>query len=154
MPPWIFVPWGRSSKLFYSHYSGGKTHFCLTHHVKMDREDNPSARLEPFRNLMGSCNSFGKGKRRRKPLHSSNPAAAKLCEIEITTLSWLVVWHGCRDDWKGLWIVLSWVICAPYSFVRGATLCCRTPSVCCRTCTATLSPKIEVNNPLSNTALI
>lgn len=98
-------------------------------------------------NLTGSHNSFGEGKLRRKPLQSSNPATVKLCETEVTILSWLVVWHGCRDDWKGLWIVFSWVTCALYNVGRGDTLCCRT-------CTARFSPGTQANNPLSNTALI
>lgn len=59
---------------------------------------------------MGSHNSFGEGKLRRKPLQSSNPATVKLCETEVRILSWLVVCHGCRDDWKSLWIFLSRVI--------------------------------------------
>lgn len=99
---------------------------------------------------MGSRNSFGKGKLRRKPLQSSNQATAKLCETEVRILFLLVECHGCRDDWKGLWIVLSWVIilaeephCAAEHQVSAAGLVQPNSAL-----------KIWVNNLLSSTALI
>lgn len=92
---------GRSSKLFCSHPWGGKIYFCMAQPYEGGKqgEENASVKLKPWRDLMGSHDSFGKASWGEN-LQSSNPAAVKLHEAEVVILSCLAVWHGCRDDCK------------------------------------------------------
>lgn len=108
---------GRSSKLFCSHPWGGKIYFCMAQPYEGGKqgEENASVKLKPWWDLMGSYDSFGKGKLRKKPSvfkpSCCQAAWSWSCDpVLFSSLAWTQGWLEAR---RGFWLALPWVTCAP-----------------------------------------